>query len=384
LWQGDRRSASSLLQRALALTDRPAIRLRIDAARCNHHAPDAAAQHAAVAAAADVQGETAGAALARVLEAYERTWVGDGSVADLERLAAQAMPLLEAAADHAGLAEVWACLANGAYNGLGQYERMERASEQARHHASLAGEPQSFLWLTSEALVLGPRPAQEALAKVDALLVDHPSPRSSLDRAILLAMLDEVDEAREAARAGEARLRELGDVEVFYAAPHAEIEQIAGDLEAAAGWMERMYRFGVDHHVSGTQGTYGAMWAVTLCALDRHDEAAALARDSRDVSAEDDLLSQLLWREAWALVNSHRRAHDEAERRAREAVDISARTDSLAWLGDAHGVLGQVLEAAGKPDLAAAEYRKAWAVYDRKQVIPLARRMRQRLDALDH
>jgi hypothetical protein len=41
-----------------------------------------------------------------------------------------------------------------------------------------------------------------------------------------------------------------------------------------------------------------------------------------------------------------------------------------------------VLDAAGKPDLAAAELRKAWAAYDRKQVIPLARRMRQRLDAL--
>jgi len=384
LWQGDRRSAGSLLQRALALTDRPAVRLRIDAARCIDHAPDAAAQHAAVAVAADHEGETAGAALARVLAAYERTWAGDGSVADLERLAAEAMPLLEATADHAGLAEVWACLANGAYNGLGEYGRMERASEQARHHASLAGQPQSFLWLTSQALVLGPTPAQEALAKVDALMAEHLSPRSTLDRAILLAMLDKVDEAREAARAGEARLREMGDSEIFYGAAHAEIEQIAGDHEAASMWLEHNYRFGVDHHVSGTQGTYGAMWAVTLCTLGRHDEAEALARESRDVSAEDDLLSQLLWREAWALVSSHRGLHDEAERRAREAVEITARTDCASWAGDGLGVLGRVLEAAGRPDLAAAEFRGALAMYERKQVTPLARRMQQRLDALRH
>jgi tetratricopeptide (TPR) repeat protein len=195
-------------------------------------------------------------------------------------------------------------------------------------------------------------------------------------------MLDEVDEAREVARAGEARLREMGDSEIFFQAAHAEIEQIAGDRRAAATWMERAYQFGVDNHVVGTQGTYGAMWAVTLCGLDRHNEAEALAEECRAVSAEDDLLSQLLWREAWALVSSHRGAHDEAERCAREAVDITARTDSLAWTGDALSVLGRVLDAAGKPDLAAAELRKAWAAYDRKQVIPLARRMRQRLDAL--
>jgi class 3 adenylate cyclase/tetratricopeptide (TPR) repeat protein len=382
LWQGDRRSAGSLLQRALALTDRPVARLRIDAARCITHAPDAAIQHDAVAVAAEQEGDLAGAALARVLAAYERTWVGNGSVAQLQQLAAEALPLLESTADHAGLAEVWASLANGAHNGLGEYERMELASEKARHHAFLAGQPQSFLWLTSQALVLGPRPAQEALAKVDALMVDHPDPRSSMDRAILLAMLDEVDEAREVARAGEARLREMGDSEIFFQAAHAEIEQIAGDRQAAATWMERAYQFGVDNHVVGTQGTYGAMWAVTLCGLDRHNEAEALAEECRDVSAEDDLLSQLLWREAWALVSSHRGAHDEAERCAREAVDITAQTDALAWIGDALSVLGRVLDAAGKPDLAAAELRKAWAAYDRKQVIPLARRMRQRLDAL--
>jgi class 3 adenylate cyclase/tetratricopeptide (TPR) repeat protein len=382
LWQGDRRSAGSLLQRALALTDRPAARLRIDAARCITHAPDAAIQHDAVAAAADLEGDLAGAALARVLAAYERTWVGNGSVAQLQQRAAEALPLLEATADHAGLAEVWASLANGAHNGLGEYERMELASEKARHHASLAGQPQSFLWLTSQALVLGPRPAREALAKVDALMVDHPDPRSSLDRAILLAMLDEVDEAREVARAGEARLREMGDSEIFFQAAHAEIEQIAGDGQAAATWMERAYRFGVDTDVVGTQGTYGAMWAVALCGLDRHDEAEALAAECRDVSAEDDLLSQLLWREAWALVSSHRGAHDEAERCAREAVDITARTDSPAWTGDALSVLGRVLDAAGKPDSAAAQFQKAWALYDRKQVIPLARRTRQRLDDL--
>jgi hypothetical protein len=41
-----------------------------------------------------------------------------------------------------------------------------------------------------------------------------------------------------------------------------------------------------------------------------------------------------------------------------------------------------VLDAAGKPDPATAQFRKARAMYDRKQVIPLARRTRQRLDDL--
>ena len=382
LWQGDRKGASSLLQRALALSDHPPVRLRIDAARCIEDAAEAARQHASAAVAADQEEDRAGAALARVLSTYEAVWSGTGSVAELGILTAHALPLLEADGDHAGLAEVWAARANGLHNSLGQYERMEYASERARHHAHLAGQPQSFIWLTAQALVLGPTPAAEALTKVDALMADQASPRSSLDRAILLAMLDRVEEARAAARAGEARLREMGDDEIYFQAAHIEIERIAGDDEAACAWMEAAYRFGIEHQLAGTIATCGAMRAVTLCALGRHHEAEVLASECRDLSAEDDLLSQVFWREAVALVSSHRRQHDEAERLAREAVRLTRETDALLWTGDALVVLGRVLLAGGHGSAAAAAWEEAMATYDRKGVTPLARRTHQRLNTL--
>jgi hypothetical protein len=187
-------------------------------------------------------------------------------------------------------------------------------------------------------------------------------------------MLDRVDEARATVRAGEAQLREIGDDEIYFQAAHVEIERIVGDDEAAASWMQEAYGFGVDHDVAGTIATYGGMRAVTLCALDRHGEAEALASECRALSAEDDLLSQAVWRQAMALVDSHRGRHDEAQRRAREAVEMTRQTDSLLWIGDALVVLGRVLASAGSPDLAATELREASAAYHRKQVIPLVRR----------
>ena len=57
-------------------------------------------------------------------------------------------------------------------------------------------------------------------------------------------------------------------------------------------------------------------------------------------------------------------------------------TDSLRGQADAYCDLAQVLEAAGRIDEAAAAYREALVLYDRKQIIPLARRTRERLAAL--
>jgi len=50
--------------------------------------------------------------------------------------------------------------------------------------------------------------------------------------------------------------------------------------------------------------------------------------------------------------------------------------------GETLSDLAEVLEAAGRGDEAAAALREALDRYERKQVIPLARRARERLAAL--
>jgi tetratricopeptide (TPR) repeat protein len=83
-----------------------------------------------------------------------------------------------------------------------------------------------------------------------------------------------------------------------------------------------------------------------------------------------------------ALVASSRAQHAEAEGLARAAVAIAERTDGIQRQGDALCDLGGVLAAAGRRDEAVAALREARDRYERKQIIPLARRVRERLGAL--
>jgi tetratricopeptide (TPR) repeat protein len=119
-----------------------------------------------------------------------------------------------------------------------------------------------------------------------------------------------------------------------------------------------------------------------LCALGRYSEAELLARRGRELGDPEDIMTQQFWRQAQALVHSARGQHAEAERLAREAVDVSQRGDSTLRRGDALYDLAEVLEAADRPDEAAAALREALVDYERKPIIPLARRTRERLGAL--
>lgn len=66
----------------------------------------------------------------------------------------------------------------------------------------------------------------------------------------------------------------------------------------------------------------------------------------------------------------------------RESIAWAERSDSVRNHGDAFSVLAEVLEAAGRRDGATAAWREALDRYERKQVIPFARRVRERLSEL--
>jgi tetratricopeptide (TPR) repeat protein len=114
-----------------------------------------------------------------------------------------------------------------------------------------------------------------------------------------------------------------------------------------------------------------------LCALGRYEEAEALAQRGRELGGSDDLFTQATWRQVQALVLSSRREHAEAERLAREAVTIAADTDMLQLQGDTYVDLAEVLDAAGRGEEADAALSEALDRYERKEIIPLARRIRR-------
>ena len=383
-WRGDFGAAIVLLERGLALT-RPSrldVHLEaelthafemIDVRRGRAVAEEAAAR-------ADAAGDEAGAALMRTLAATARLHAGECSPDELEQLARAALPLLEALGDDDGLAFVWETLGWVA-NMRSWAEGWADALEQALVHARRAGIPIVGSWTLSVPLTIGPRPASEALAKLDSLIGDQPHPADLQLRAVLLAMLGQVEEAWAVGIPAVEQARELG----IDAGPTflAEIALIAGDLPAAAEYLRAACAEMEERGTTAVLSTYSPLLGRVLCALGDPDEAEQLAQKGRELGDPEDVWTQALWRQAQALVHSSRGQHEEAVRLAEEALAWWSRSDALQRTGDGYGDLAQVLEAAGRRDDAIVAWREALDCYERKQVLPLAARVREHLAELE-
>jgi class 3 adenylate cyclase len=381
LWREDRRAARALLERALSLTRllRLDVLLEVDLAATLfiEDSRRAAAIVEAAAERAAVEGDASGEAFGRAMAGYHRFNLNECSHDDLEPLLLTALPLLEREGNHAALVYVWEVLAISVANSRGRWADAARASAQALEHARLAGQRRTGLFWIELALTLGPTPAGEALAQLDRLLPERPAPYSLFTRALLLAMLDRFEEAVPLARESNERQlevdgRRIGEVRL------AEIARMAGDHETAARHLQALCEWLEEQEQLGLLGTYVCVLGRELCALGRFEEAEALARQGRDL-AGDDITSGHFWRQVQALVLAHRGEHAEADRLAREAVAGVEQTDCLTFQGDAWYDLAEVLATAGREEETAAALAEALDRYERKQNIPLARHVRERL-----
>ena len=224
-------------------------------------------------------------------------------------------------------------------------------------------------------------PAQEALEWLDGVITETPAPFSLFTRAWLLAMLDRFDEAIPLAVESNERQREQ-DGRLIGESRLAEIAGMAGDHEEAAVHLRLLCEWLEERDQPGLLSTYAPTLGRELCALGRYDEAELFAKRGRELGAEDDLSTQMLWRQVQARVHAHRGEHKEAERLAREAVAVAEQTDGLNFQGDALSDLAEVLLAAGRDGEAAAALRDALDCYELKQNIPMARQARERIAAL--
>jgi len=379
LWRDDDRAARSLLERALALRKRVDVHLVLYVAE-SRFTIDLQGGLAALEQAADdaeKAGDAAGAALARVAAAHWRLDSASGSLDELERLAGAALPLLEAAGDEAGLGHVWSSLAF-VYGKRRRYDEVERAAEEALRHFERAGENWSYPGAIVSALYWGSRPATEALQRLDVLAERFTHPRVDLIRARFLAMLDRPDEAQAVGAAAAERFRELvGRNPWFW-----ELDELAGRYDAAAEQLLAFCEYLAERGQLAALAGYSAKCGRMLCAAGRYDEAEHVADRHRDLADEGDPGSQALYRRVAAVIAAHRGEHVEAERLAREALADSLQTDSPEIQGDAYFDLAEVLVAAGRREDAAAAWHQALECYERKGIIPLARRTRERLDTL--
>ena len=386
LWRGDERAAAGLIERALELT-RPAhldVVLELDLGQAlSATSPQTSAAIALAAAErARSAGDETGEALARVGAAYHRVFFADDPAIDeVEALVRAALPLLERADDDAGLVHAWEALILGVFNWRGHFEDYAHAAEQARRHARLAGQRRSNLFALDSALLHGPRPADEALRTIDALLPENPHPSVLLIRAWLLTMLARFDEAAQLADDAGRRWHELGGGGVADARL-GSIAQTRGDHDTAADCLRRFCDFAEEGAVGFLQ-TYAPLLGRSLCALGRHEEAEPLAELGRtlDKTAQD-VFTQALWRQVQSLVYASRARHAEAEALAREAVDILEPTDALNMQGDALSDLAEVLRVAGRTDDAKAALGRALERFERKKNLAQAAQVRELLAEL--
>ena len=382
LWREDRRAAARLLERALRLT-RPLrldVLLEVDLAETSFldDARQAALMLERAADRAAAQGDASDEAFARAIAAYHRFTIRECTTDELETLALAALPLLEQAGDHAALAHVWNALGVGVAYSRGHWADHARASEQALQHSRLAGQHRSGLFFLEAPLVFGPVPADEALQRLDRLLPEVPDAFSLVNRALLLAMLDRFEEAVPLARESNAQLRDL-DGRRFGEWRLAEIAIFTGDHEAAAVHLRELCAWLEEQGLLGYLLTFAPLLGRELCKLARFDEAEPLARRGSELSEEQDVTPQALWRQVQALVHAHRGEYAEGVGLAREAVAITEQTDGLNFQGSALCDLAEVLHAAGRDEEAAAALAKALERYERKHNLPMARQVRERL-----
>jgi class 3 adenylate cyclase/predicted ATPase len=375
-WRGDRQAAHSLLRRAVELVDEPEVHLAVWFALSHLAAHDAEPLLAEAARRAEARSDAAGAAFARGLAAHMRIITAEGTTDEAEQRLRAALPLLEASQDHAALAQTWFSLANGPYNFSGRNEQATHAAERARDYQALAGLPhQRSDLLYAASFVFGPCPVAAALERVEALPRSH---SVDLMRALLLAMSDRIDEARELAYASAEHARQLGGM---MNADVGWIEAIAGDHVAAVEQFA-IWREWVGENVrSGEVGYAYALEGRELALAGRYDEAEeclAQALDRRQRALDGEALE----RQLAALVAAHRGEHNDAERLAREGLALILEGDSPMLHGDAYCDLAEVFEAAASREEAVAAWEEALSLYEQKGVIPLARRVRERLAAL--
>jgi class 3 adenylate cyclase/tetratricopeptide (TPR) repeat protein len=231
----------------------------------------------------------------------------------------------------------------------------------------------------------GPVPLAEALrhlAEHEELLAIHPEWLTS--KAQVVARLGRFDEARALVDESRRQMEERGFPRAAQMAAFAalEVELTAGDYAAAERHARFLCQRLEEQGAHGYLSTYACVLGLCLCRLGRYDEAFEWAERGRELSASDDALTQILWRQVEALVLARHGDVAAAEALAREAIGAGEGTYMVNTLGDALADLGAVLALAGKRDEAQQAYEKARALFADKGDVVLERRMEERLDEL--
>jgi tetratricopeptide (TPR) repeat protein len=157
--------------------------------------------------------------------------------------------------------------------------------------------------------------------------------------------------------------------------------ELTGDYTEAVRAHRRSFELLTALGDTSYASTAAGLLARALHALGQDDEAAAMARISREAASPDDLDTQVQWRLAEAGVLSANGDVATAERLAHEALNLSAQTD-LELRGDILATLAEIAVTAGRTDDAEGYFTQSVQAHARKGNVTAANAVRGRLTAL--
>jgi class 3 adenylate cyclase/tetratricopeptide (TPR) repeat protein len=293
---------------------------------------------------------------------------------EITQIAEEAIPVLQALGDDAGVAKAWHLLSEPPVNACRWGERAA-ALEHALEHARRADDAREAAFVAAslmQAIQLGPTPVDAAIERAHRFLLESEDDRlltasilSSL--AVLLAMRGEF----KAARAHWARTQKLWEElgmahrRAIRAMDASAIELLAGDAEAAERELRTGYRMLEEIGEMHVRPTVASYLATVLAQEGQFAEADEVARFAQSHAWEDDIVTQVMWRVARAQVDAAAGRATEAEGLARQAVELAAPTDFLDLQATALLALARVLGTAGSPEAADVAAR-ASATYELK------------------
>jgi hypothetical protein len=286
-----------------------------------------------------------------------------------------ALAVFEESGDELGQARAWRLRAEISWVTC-QFGENAQQLERALDHATHAGEhrevDENMAFLAS-CLVFGPTPVDEAIARIDEMQSQSVG-RLRLEASLLAwggylrAMRGEIDEGRRRYRRSRQTLEDLG---MRFAVAHgsvvaAGIELLAGDPAAAEEVLRAGYAELESMGAPAAASTVAAWLAHVMADQQRWDEAIAMARTSHGLAAEDDIVSQVVWRGACARGLAATGEIEQAQILADEAIELARAADDPRMLAQALVALSMARLAAHREQEATAALLEARDVYTSK------------------
>jgi tetratricopeptide (TPR) repeat protein len=304
------------------------------------------------------------------LDVYTRP--GDRAARETQVFADEAVTALAELGDAAGLARAYRLLGE-ALTLQGHLDEGLEAFEQGMRYAVEAGDEREVALPQRLMGLHGTTPLSVFIAQCEQLMANptrRPRPEVVMRMAFAHALAGHEAEAHLHVEQGLALAREVGgpfrvaDAELYAGLALLHL----GESSEAALLLENAQRRLAELGEQNLRSTVLAIFGESLFRLGRLDEADAAAEQSRQLAAEDDWASQLLWRQVRAKVLAVRGDTQAACALITESTQIADRTDFLTMAAFAHLDSSEVFGKAGDADTASRERELGMSLFARKGV----------------